>query len=136
MGGTRIPYIPYNAKLLQAARENRSSQTPAEQRIWQELLRQRQSSGYKFLRQKPIDNFIVDFYCSELQLVIEIDGDIHAVSVEYDEARTRALEKYGLHVVRYTNHDVFHNLGGVADDLLRVVAMLKQPPSVPPCQGG
>jgi len=136
MEETRLPYLPYSTRLMQVARENRSSQTPAEQRIWQELLRQRRLSGYKFLRQKPIDNFIVDFYCSELQLVIEVDGDSHATNVEYDEARTRALETYGLHVVRYTNHDVFHNLEGIADDLLRVVAMLRQPPSVPPCQGG
>ena len=66
----------------------------------------RQFADYKFLRQKPIDNYIVDFYCSELCLVIEIDGDSHAEAVEYDAARTKVLEALGLTVVRYTNDDV------------------------------
>ncbi|NJD91688.1 MAG: endonuclease domain-containing protein [Geobacter sp.] len=79
----------------------------------------RQFAQYKFLRQKPIGGFIVDFYCSELRLVIEIDGDCHADQVEYDEERTRFLNALGLQVIRYTNDEVLHNIEGVYDDLLR-----------------
>ena len=77
----------------------------------------RQFASYKFLRQKPIDNYIVDFYCAELLLVIEIDGDSHAASVEYDAERTKILESLGLAVVRYTNDEVLSNIQGVYDDL-------------------
>ena len=77
----------------------------------------KQFSSYKFLRQKPIDNYIVDFYCSELRLVIEVDGDSHAESVECDAERTRGLESLELAVVRYSNDGVLRNIEGVYDDL-------------------
>jgi very-short-patch-repair endonuclease len=77
----------------------------------------KQFSNYKFLRQKPIDNYIVDFYCSELRLVIEIDGDSHTASVEYDAERTKLLEAFGLTVIRYTNDEVLRNIAGVYEDL-------------------
>lgn len=82
------------------------------------MLRSRQFAQYKFLRQKPIGNYIVDFYCSELQLVIEIDGDSHAQQIEYDDERTRFLNGLGLVVVRYTNQEVLQNLSGVFADLM------------------
>lgn len=84
----------------------------------------RQFAAYKFLRQKPIDNYIVDFYCSELRLVIEIDGDCHAESVEYDVIRTSVLESLRLTVVRYSNDEVLGNIAGVYDDLLEKVQRL------------
>jgi len=77
----------------------------------------RQFAQYKFLRQKPIGGYIVDFYCSELRLVIEIDGDSHAETIEYDLERTRFLNALGLHVIRYTNDDILRNIEGVYDDL-------------------
>ena len=74
-------------------------------------------SSYKprFLRQRPIDNYIVDFYCAQLKLVIEIDGDSHFTDegLEYDQARTRILEGYGLKVMRFTNKEVLENFDGV-----------------------
>lgn len=70
-------YIPYNRKLVEKARENRKNQTEAENKIWNEILKDRQLKNYKFLRQKPLDNFIADFYCAELMLVIEVDGGYH-----------------------------------------------------------
>ncbi|TWJ19047.1 endonuclease domain-containing protein [Geobacter argillaceus] len=109
--------LPYNKNLTALARENRSNPTKAETKIWHEVLRMRQFANYKFLRQKPIDNYIVDFYCSELRLVIEIDGDSHAGTVEYDAERTKVLEALGLTVVRYTNDEVMINIQGVFDDL-------------------
>ena len=110
-------FLPYNKSLNALARENRSNPTKAESKIWQEVLRMRQFEQYKFLRQKPIGGYIVDFYCSELRLVIEIDGDSHAESVEYDEERTKLLNSLGLQVIRYTNDDVLRNIEGVHEDL-------------------
>lgn len=114
-------FLPYKNNLTALARENRKNQIRAEQKIWHELLRNKQFHHYKFLRQKPIDGYIVDFYCSELQLVIEIDGDSHADSIEYDAERTALLNACGLTVVHYTNDDIMHNLAGVYEDLTRRV---------------
>ena len=86
----------------------------------------RQFADYRFLRQKPVDLFIVDFYCSSLQLVIEIDGDSHAESPEYDAERTRILNGYGLTVIRYANHEVLHNISGVYEDLVQRILLLRQ----------
>lgn len=114
---TKRGILPYNKKLTERARENRKNPTSAESKIWNEVLRMRQFADYKFLRQKPIDNYIVDFYCSELRLVIEIDGESHAETVEYDAERTKVLEALGLTVIRYTNDEVLRNIQGVFDDL-------------------
>jgi len=120
----KLVYIPYKRKLTELARQNRNNLTPAEKKIWYEVLSRKQFKGYKFTRQKPIADFIVDFYCSKLQLVIEIDGDSHAESKEYDEARTNILNQYGLRVLRYTNRDVMNNIEGVYQDLFQFI----QPP--------
>lgn len=120
-GREGLGFLPYDPKLTTLARANRKNPTAAEQKIWFEILRCRQFAAYKFLRQKPIDRFIVDFYCSSLRRVIEIDGDSHAQDPAYDIERTNILQGYGLTVTRYTNHDVMHNISGVYDDLARRV---------------
>jgi very-short-patch-repair endonuclease len=76
--------------------------TVAEKKIWYSYLR---SFPFRVLRQKPIDNFIVDFYCAKLKLVIEIDGDSHYTNEgrEYDIERTKILAGYGLKVIRFSN---------------------------------
>ena len=86
--------------------------TLAEKKIWYDYLR---NFPYRVHRQRPIDNFIVDFYCPKLKLVIEIDGGIHYTenAQEYDQQRTEILEGYGLKVIRFSNEDVLHNLDGV-----------------------
>ena len=117
-------FIHYNKKLTNLARENRKNPTAAESKMWNEVLRMRHFADYKFSRQKPIADFIVDFYCSALHLVIEIDGDSHSEAVEYDAARTAALNARGITVVRYANDEVLKNLPGVYDDLMRRVASL------------
>ena len=117
--GEGLHFIPYNKSLTALARENRQNPTPAESAIWNQVLRHRQFSGYKFLRQKPLGNYIVDFYCAELLLVIEIDGDSHALQIEYDAQRSRFLCGFGLRVIRYTNQEILQNLAGVFDDLQR-----------------
>ncbi len=124
MTRSKPKFIPYNKSLTSFARQNRKNPTPAETRIWNEVLRRQQFAQYKFLRQKPIASCIVDFYCSELRLVIEIDGDSHAESHSHDAARTRVLNSFGLTVVRYTNADVMNNIEGVYSELVRRVAGL------------
>jgi very-short-patch-repair endonuclease len=127
----KFVYIPYKRKLKELARQNRNNPSPAEKKIWYEVLSRKQFKGYKFTRQKPIADFIVDFYCSKLRLVIEIDGNSHAESKEYDEVRTNILNQYGLKVLRYTNRDVMNDIEGVYQNLLRFI----QPP-VSPLSGG
>jgi very-short-patch-repair endonuclease len=112
-----LKFLPYDKHLTARARENRKNPTPAESLLWQKVLRGKQFSQYKFLRQKPIGAYIVDFYCAELRLVIEIDGDSHAGQLVYDARRSGFLNSLGLHVLRYTNRDVLGNLPGVFDDL-------------------
>ena len=118
-------FVPYNKNLTALARESRKYPTAAESKLWYQLLRMRNLSAYKFTRQKPIANFIADFYCGELQLVIEIDGDSHAESVVYDAERTKAFSRLGVTVVRYQNSDILNNLQGVYVDLIRRIAILK-----------
>ena len=101
--GEGLKFLPYDKRLTALARENRRNPTPAETLLWQKVLRGKQFEHYKFLRQKPIGAYIVDFYCAELRLVIEIDGDSHAEQIEYDAQRTRFLNSLGLHVLRYAN---------------------------------
>lgn len=82
--------------------------TVAEKKLWYGYLR---TFPLRVLRQKPIDNFIVDFYCAKLKLLIEVDGDSHfsAEAQIKDEERTQVLQGYGLKVIRFTNDDVLKN---------------------------
>ncbi len=89
----------------------------------------------KFTKQKPLLDYVVDFYCSELALVIEIDGDTHAEQEQYDENRTKNLKKFGLQIIRYTNKDVIENTEGVFQDFLKIIENRKNTP-LPPLQGG
>jgi very-short-patch-repair endonuclease len=98
------------------ARELRQPQTPAERVLWSRL-RNRQL-GYKFRRQHPIGCYIVDFYCAERKLAIEIDGDSHAEQVEYDAERTAWLAEQGVRVVRFTNRQVHRQTDDVLEAIL------------------
>ena len=73
----------------------------------------------RFKRQHPIDIFIADFYCHKYKLVIEVDGEIHTTPEQrqWDENRTAEIEKYGLTVIRFTNHEVMNQLNHVLDIL-------------------
>jgi very-short-patch-repair endonuclease len=105
-------YLPYNPELKQAARELRKNQTPAEGKLWNNYLK---TFKYRVVRQRPINYFIVDFYCAALKLVIEVDGDSHFTDdgVAYDLKRTQILEGYGLKVIRFTNDEVLKSFEGV-----------------------
>jgi very-short-patch-repair endonuclease len=94
------------------ARAMRREPTAAERAMW-ERLRHRQVAGMRFLRQRVIDRFIVDFFCSEHRLVIEVDGEVHRNRVERDSERTRALEMLGLTVLRFDNAEVLDDIDTV-----------------------
>jgi very-short-patch-repair endonuclease len=133
MGGVK-PFLPYNKNLTALARENRKNPTPAETRMWHQALRMRQLADYKFLRQKPVGHFIVDFYCAEIGLVIEIDGHDHADKAGEDLERTRFLNELGQMVIRYANDEVMVNMDGVYEDLVGRIQNLT--PLAPPLSGG
>ena len=99
--------------LLQRARKMRSEQTPLEQKLWY-ALRAKRFAGAKFRRQVVVGRYIVDFACRmPAMLVIEVDGDKHALRETYDAKRTAFLEGRGYRVLRFTNHDVRANFEGV-----------------------
>jgi very-short-patch-repair endonuclease len=88
----------------------------ATRKLWSRL-RNRQLNGFKIRRQHPIDRFIIDFYCDEAKLCIEVDGDSHAEQIEYDQARTAYLNELGYAVIRFTNREVFSQCEGVLQQI-------------------
>jgi very-short-patch-repair endonuclease len=110
---------------LKQRRYLRQNSTTSEKIIWQKL-RNRQVGKFKFKRQYNIGKFIVDFYCDEIKLIIEIDGDVHAYQKEHDKKRQIFLENRGLKIIRYTNYEVRTNLVGVLEDILRRCEELKK----------
>ena len=101
-------YRNYNSRLKIYARELRTtSVSRAEKYLWKALL-SRAQTGYKFKRQRPLDNFIVDFCCSDLNLIIEIDGSSHLTKGDKDAARQRRLEKLGYKILRFTEGEVLN----------------------------
>lgn len=114
--------------ILQRAREMRHPQTPAEATLWRAI--RNRNLGYKFRRQHPINRFIIDFYCAQAKLCIELDGESHfeADQMEYDAARTEFLEYLGYKVIRFTNNDVRYTLNAVVDEIARVIESRLNPP--------
>ena len=109
-------HLPYNPKLVARAKELRKNMTSAEKKLWYEYLR---TFPYRVHRQRPINHYIVDFYCPKLKLVIEVDGDSHFTSEaqEYDRKRTEVLQGYGLRVVRFHNVEIADNFEGVCQTI-------------------
>jgi very-short-patch-repair endonuclease len=100
-------------------------QTAAEEILWREL-RNRQLGRWKFRRQHPIARYIVDFVTLDGKLIIVVDGATHSMQDEqdYDARRTAELERVGFHVLRVTNTDVYKNLDGVLEAILRELGSL------------
>ena len=109
-----------NDKLLNVARILRRNMTRQEKHLWYDFLRYYPVKMYK---QRIIDNFIADFYCHSARLVIELDGPQHYTTQgkEHDEARTEILEKYRIHVLRFSNKDVDDNFEGVCRMIDKVI---------------
>lgn len=108
----RRKIIPYDHNLTQLARNLRNKSTLAEVLLWR-ALKNKIIRGYDFHRQKPIDKFIVDFYCPDLSLAIEIDGISHDEKYIYDQERQKILESLGVNFLRFTDREVKTNLQGV-----------------------
>lgn len=106
--------IPYNPVLKEKAWELHKNMTPAEVKLWQHL-RRKQIVGYDFDRQRPLGNFIVDFFCKELMLAIEIDGESHnwQEAAEKDAQRQKKLESLGVRFLRFTEWQVQKEIEGV-----------------------
>ncbi|KJH72516.1 endonuclease domain-containing protein [Aliterella atlantica] len=119
--------LPYNPISVERAKSFRKNPTAAEKKMWLYL----RTFKPRVLRQRPIDRFIVDFYCASLKLAIEVDGAYHFTeeAQAYDLERTRILEGYGLRVVRFTNDEVLHDFDSVC---LQLEGMI---PLNPPFKG-
>ena len=110
------------------ARELRNEATDAERHLWRHL-KLKQLAGFRFRRQVPISNYVVDFVCPRIRLIVELDGGHHAERVGADAARTRALEAYGYRVLRYWNDDVLLRTQDVLDDIFRYAKSTPPQPS-------
>ena len=105
--------LPYNAKLKDRARKLRKAGNLAEVLFWNEV--KQNKIGFDFTRQQIIGNYIVDFYCSKLKLVIEIDGSSHNEKQEYDAIRDQFFKSYNLNVLHFTDVDVKKNIIGIIE---------------------
>jgi very-short-patch-repair endonuclease len=119
-GFLSIKMREYDRKLKQAARELRKNMTEAERLLWSKI-RMKQLKGYLFTSQKPLDGYVVDFYCYEAGLVIEVDGSQHFTDsgIEYDQIRDDILKNLELRILRFTNIDVLTNIEGVVEVIER-----------------
>jgi very-short-patch-repair endonuclease len=117
--GSKVYNLPSKKRFR---KELRNSLTPAEALLWKSLQR-RQLPGRKFRRQASIGCYIVDFYCPECALVIELDGDAHlSITIdEYEAERTRYLESEGLKVLRFENKELYDDLDAVLAAVTRVI---------------
>lgn len=120
--------FPYEQKLIPRARELRKNMTRQERRLWYDLLRR---LPVRFQRQKSTGGYILDFYCHEARLAIELDGGQHytAEEIEYDAKRTAQLERFGLKIIRYSNADIDKNFPAVCEDASRQVKARIDPQS-------
>ena len=124
-GGKHFPKT-----ILRFARQFRGRQTDAEGRLWY-LLRDRRLDAFKFRRQHPVDRFILDFYCSECKLAIEVDGGGHNASRQSldDKERDRLLAQHGIQVLRFWNNEVLSNTEGVLEAIWEALKSPEQRPS-------
>ncbi len=133
-------HIPYLAELKENAQELRKNQTDSEKYFWKEILKSEEFQDLKFLRQKPLDKFIVDFFCSKLGIAIEIDGEIHDSQKDADRERTEILEeKFGILILRYSNDEVLNQTEKIKKEFIEEIKLreefIKNTPSSPPDKG-
>jgi very-short-patch-repair endonuclease len=115
-------YYGADSNTLRAAHILRGSMTKAEAVLWKKL-KDRKLFNVKFRRQHPINIFIVDYYCHEYKLVIEVDGDIHndEIAKQYDSSRTDVLNNFGLMVIRFTNDQILYSIDTVITKIHQVI---------------
>lgn len=125
-----MKHIPYNNYLKEFSRRLRNDSTLSEIILWK-CLRAKQMMGYTFNRQKPLLNYIVDFYCKPLYLIIEIDGDSHNNKFEEDLKRQKELESYGLFFLRFDDKEVKTDLNNVLRTIEIWIRNSEQNPPIP-----
>ena len=108
----------HDNQLLERARSLRKQMTPQERKLWYLFLRRRKEKWY---RQRPMFGYILDFYCADVHLAVEIDGGQHFTDTgrSYDENRTAVLTQNGITVLRFTNADIEHRFDTVCDEIGR-----------------
>lgn len=125
----------YNKNLKSFAREHRNEGTRAEIRLWKEVLSRKQMLGFQFLRQRPIDRFIADFFCKELKLVIEVDGYTHHFEEthEKDLIKERRLLELGYTTIRFKDEEVLNEIERVKEIIVWKIEDLRinRPPFPP-----
>ena len=126
--------IPYNPKLVALAKELRSNMTLGEIALWREI--KGKKLGVRFSRQIPIDNYIVDFYCKDLLLAIEVDGSVHFEEhqLKKDKKRDKRLLSLGVKVIRFNELEVKNNLSWVIGEIESEINRIKPTPN--PLPGG
>ena len=130
--------IIYNPILKELARQLRNNSTKAEIKLWT-YLRRGQMYNYDFHRQKPIDEYIVDFFCNKLQLAIECDGYSHELLDVYnkDVKKTKRLKALGIYVLRFSDYQVVNDIDNVLRAIEDYIFKFEEnnftPPSIPPC---
>jgi len=114
-----------NSTTIRTAAILRKNMTLSEILLWKKL-RDRKIFNTKFRKQHPIGIFIVDFYCHEYKLVIEVDGEVHNNEEvnEYDLGRTDMLNNFGIRVIRYTNEEIIYNIDWVITEIHKVITEL------------
>ena len=122
-------HLPKNQQLISRARELRRNMTKEERHLWFDFLRY---CTPRFRRQEIIGNFIADFYCSQVRLVIELDGSQHTApdAIAYDTARTVYFQKLNIEIIRYSNLDVVRDFDGVCQNILDILTQRGGHPSV------
>ena len=128
--------IEKNNKLLNTAKILRRNMTDQEKHLWYDFLKNYPTKIYK---QRIIENFIVDFYCHSVRLVIELDGSQHYTlkGKTHDTERTKILEKYGLYVLRFSNKDLDENFNGVCNMIDKTIQeRMKQQTNLKPLTSG
>ena len=121
---SKLPqYYNSSPKTEKLAKSLRRKSTDAEKLVWK-IIRGRNFKGLKFRRQHPIGSYIVDFYCHELKLVIELDGDVHSIGFinKQDKVRKKNIEKLGLKVLRFENELVLSNPDMVIEEISKYMA--------------
>ena len=115
--------IPYNPKLREFAKQLRNNSTLSEVLLWKQI--KGKALGVEFKRQVPMLEYIVDFYCQEIGLAIEVDGNIHDFRYLEDAQRQQEIEKYGVIFIRFSNEEIKNNMFGVILSLESKIEELK-----------
>jgi len=132
-----VPHI-YTRNTEKELRQSLRAEMPSAESVLWSKLRRRQLLGCKFRRQYSVGTYVVDFYCAELRLAIELDGDSHYESGAQarDKERERFIKSFGIDFLRFRNVEVFEQLNEVLDSIARTALKHPKPPCSPPLSKG